>query len=38
MNDKLFDFANDTAAAAGGVVLGQIYHTGGVLTLNVIND
>lgn len=30
------DFANDTAAAAGGVVLGQVYHTAGVLKIRVI--
>ena len=29
------DFADDTAAAAGGVVLGQIYHTSGVLKIRI---
>jgi len=29
------DFADDTAAAAGGVVLGQIYHTSGALKIRV---
>jgi len=30
------DFANDTAAAAGGVVLGQIYHTAGVMKIRIV--
>jgi hypothetical protein len=29
------DFADDTAAAAGGVVLGQIYHTSGAMKIRV---
>ena len=30
------NFADDTAAAAGGVVLGQVYHTGGVLKIRIV--
>jgi hypothetical protein len=30
------NFADDTAAAAGGVVLGQIYHTGGVMKIRIV--
>jgi hypothetical protein len=30
------DFADDTAAAAGGVVLGQIYHTSGVMKIRIV--
>ena len=30
------NFADDTAAAAGGVVLGQIYHTGGIMKIRVV--
>jgi hypothetical protein len=29
------DFADDTAAAAGGVVLGQVYHTSGALKIRI---
>jgi hypothetical protein len=35
-NYAALDFANDTAAAAGGVVLGQIYHTAGVMKIRII--
>jgi len=34
-NYALYDFLNDTAAAAGGVVLGQMYHTGGVMKIRI---
>ena len=30
------NFADDTAAAAGGVVLGQIYHTGGLMKIRIV--
>jgi hypothetical protein len=30
------NFADDTAAAAGGVVLGQIYHTGGTMKIRIV--
>lgn len=30
------DFADDTAAAAGGVVLGQVYHNAGALRIRVV--
>jgi hypothetical protein len=30
------DYADDTAAAAGGVVLGQIYHTAGAMKIRVV--
>jgi|688.fasta_scaffold10679_10 hypothetical protein len=30
------DYADDTAAAAGGVVLGQVYHTSGTLKIRIV--
>jgi hypothetical protein len=30
------DYANDAAAAAGGVVLGQVYHTAGTLKIRIV--
>lgn len=30
------DFADDTAAAAGGVVLGQVYHNAGALRIRIV--
>lgn len=35
-NYSLYDFADDTAAAAGGVVLGQMYHTAGVMKIRIV--
>ena len=35
-NYALYNFADDTAAAAGGVVLGQMYHTGGVMKIRIV--
>lgn len=35
-NYSNLNFADDTAAAAGGVVLGQVYHTGGVLKIRIV--
>jgi len=35
-NYAALDFANDTAAAAGGVVLGQIYHNNGALRIRIV--
>ena len=40
-NLKLFNyaslnFADDTAAAAGGVVLGQVYHNAGALRIRIV--
>ncbi|MXO72870.1 hypothetical protein [Alteraurantiacibacter buctensis] len=32
---KLEDFADDTAAAAGGVQIGQLYRTGSVVKVRV---
>jgi hypothetical protein len=34
-NYASYNFADDTAAAAGGVVLGQIYHTSGALKIRI---
>jgi hypothetical protein len=35
-NYAALDFADDTAAAAGGVVLGQIYHNGGLMRIRIV--
>jgi hypothetical protein len=35
-NYAALDFANDTAAAAGGVVLGQIYHHNGDMKIRIV--
>ena len=35
-NYAALNFVDDTAAAAGGVVLGQVYHTGGVLKIRIV--
>jgi hypothetical protein len=35
-NYAALDFANDTAAAAGGVVLGQVYHHNGDLRIRIV--
>ena len=35
-NYAALDFANDTAAAAGGVVLGQIYHNNGAMRIRIV--
>ena len=35
-NYAAIDFANDTAAAAGGVVLGQVYHNAGALRIRIV--
>jgi hypothetical protein len=35
-NYAALDFANDTAAAAGGVVLGQVYHNNGALRIRIV--
>ena len=35
-NYSNLNYADDTAAAAGGVVLGQVYHTGGVLKIRIV--
>jgi len=35
-NYSLYNFADDTAAAAGGVVLGQMYHTAGVMKIRIV--
>jgi hypothetical protein len=35
-NYAALNFADDTAAAAGGVVLGQVYHTGGTLKIRIV--
>jgi hypothetical protein len=34
-NYAALDFADDTAAAAGGVVLGQVYHNLGALRIRI---
>jgi len=33
--DQLSDYADDTAAAAGGVMVGAMYHTSGVLKIRL---
>jgi hypothetical protein len=35
-NYALYNFVDDTAAAAGGVVLGQIYHNGGLMRIRIV--
>jgi hypothetical protein len=35
-NYASLDFADDTAAAAGGVVLGQVYHNAGALRIRIV--
>jgi hypothetical protein len=35
-NYAALDFANDAAAAAGGVVLGQVYHNAGALRIRIV--
>ena len=35
-NYAALDFNNDTAAAAGGVVLGQVYHNAGALRIRIV--
>jgi serine acetyltransferase len=35
-NYASLNFPDDTAAAAGGVVLGQMYHTGGVMKIRIV--
>ena len=35
-NYAALDFANDTAAAAGGVVLGGVYHTSGEMKIRIL--
>lgn len=35
-NYASYDYANDAAAAAGGVILGQMYHTAGVMKIRVV--
>jgi hypothetical protein len=35
-NYSNLNFADDTAAAAGGVVLGQVYHNNGALRIRIV--
>jgi hypothetical protein len=35
-NYSNLNYADDTAAAAGGVVLGQVYHNAGALRIRVV--
>lgn len=36
VNLPLSDYADDTAAAAGGVALGQLYHNAGAVRIRVV--
>ena len=35
-NYASLNYADDTAAAAGGVVLGQVYHNAGALRIRIV--
>ena len=35
-NYSNLNYADDTAAAAGGVVLGQVYHNNGALRIRIV--
>jgi hypothetical protein len=35
-NYSNLNYADDTAAAAGGVVLGQVYHNAGALRIRIV--